>query len=91
MDLSLYQIDILKEVRGQILHQLFANNYSGGETRAYLDTVKIIDEKVEEINKALDTAIRHDIGLQSAEEIAEEINTDNLILQYNRRIGNFDE
>ena len=51
MDLMSYQIDILKEVRGQILHQLFANNYSGLETRAYLDTVKIIDEKIEEINK----------------------------------------
>ena len=91
MDLMSYQIDILKEVRGQILHQLFANNYSGLETRAYLDTVKIIDEKVEEINKALDTAIRDDIGLQSAEEIAEEINEEKIFLQYNRRIGNFDE
>ena len=51
MDLMSYQIDILKEVRGQILHQLFANNYSGLETRAYLDAIGIIDEKIEEINK----------------------------------------
>jgi len=51
MDLMSYQIDILKEVRGQILHQLFANNYTGEETRAYLDTIGIIDEKIEEINK----------------------------------------
>ena len=72
MDLMSYQIDILKEVRGQILHQLFANNYTDEETRAYLDTIGILDEKIEEINKALDTTIRHDIGLQSDEEMDNE-------------------
>ena len=51
MDLMSYQIDILKEVKDQILHQLFANNYTDEETRAYLDAIGIIDEKIEEINK----------------------------------------
>ena len=51
-DLSLYQISILKEVKDQILHQTLVNNYTPEETRAYLDTIGILDEKVEEINRA---------------------------------------
>jgi hypothetical protein len=53
-DLSLYQISILKEVKDQILHQTLVENYTPEETRAYLDAIGILDEKIEEINHAND-------------------------------------
>ena len=41
-----FQIDILKEVKDQIWHQLVSSNYTSEETRAYLDTIGIIEEKI---------------------------------------------
>ena len=49
-----FQIDILKEVKDQIWHQLVSNDYTSEETRAYLDAIGFIDEKTEEINKAIE-------------------------------------
>jgi hypothetical protein len=52
-----FQIDILKEVKDQIWHQMVSNNYTSEETRAYLDTIGIIEEKIDEINKSMDETI----------------------------------
>ena len=52
-----FQIDILHEVKAQILHQTLSNNYTDEETRAYLDVIGIIDEKVEEINESMNKTI----------------------------------
>jgi hypothetical protein len=52
-----FQIDILKEVKDQIWHQLVSSNYTSEETRAYLDTIGIIEEKIDEINKSMDETI----------------------------------
>jgi hypothetical protein len=52
-----FQIDILKEVKDQIWHQTVSNDYTSEETRAYLDVIGIIDEKIDEINKSMDETI----------------------------------
>ena len=52
-----FQIDILKEVKDQIWHQMVSNDYTSEETRAYLDTIGIIEEKIDEINKSMDETI----------------------------------
>jgi hypothetical protein len=52
-----FQISILNEVKDQIWHQLVSNDYTSEETRAYLDAIGIIDEKIDEINKAMDETI----------------------------------
>ena len=52
-----FQIDILKEVKDQIWHQLVSSNYTSEETRAYLDAIGIIEEKIEEIDESMNKTI----------------------------------
>jgi hypothetical protein len=52
-----FQIDILKEVKDQIWHQLVSNDYTSEETRAYMDAIGIIEEKVEEINESINKTL----------------------------------
>ena len=52
-----FQIDILKEVKDQIWHQMVSNDYTSEETRAYLDTIGIIEEKIEEIDESMNKTI----------------------------------
>jgi hypothetical protein len=43
------QIDLLNEIKAQILAQTLSNDYTDEETRAYLDVVGIIDEKIDKV------------------------------------------
>ena len=52
-----FQIDILKEVKDQIWHQMVSNNYTSEETRAYLDAIGIIEEKIDEIDESMNKTI----------------------------------
>jgi len=52
-----FQIDILKEVKDQIWHQLVSNDYTSEETRAYMDAIGIIDEKIDEIIESINKTI----------------------------------
>ena len=52
-----FRISILNEVKDQIWHQLVSSNYTSEETRAYLDTIGIIEEKIEEIDESMNKTI----------------------------------
>jgi hypothetical protein len=43
------QIDLLNEIKAQILAQTLSNDYTDEETRAYLDVVGMVDEKIKDI------------------------------------------
>jgi hypothetical protein len=43
------QIDLLNDIKAQILAQTLSNDYTDEETRAYLDVVGIIDEMIEKV------------------------------------------
>jgi hypothetical protein len=43
------QIDLLREIKDKIWHQTISNDYTSEETRAYLDVIGMLDDKIEEI------------------------------------------
>ena len=47
--LATFKIDVLKEVKEQVLSKTTSNEYTSEETRAYLDVVDIIDGKIKDI------------------------------------------
>jgi hypothetical protein len=47
--LATFKIDVLKEVKEQVLSKTTSNDYTGEEKRAYLDVVDIIDWKIKDI------------------------------------------
>jgi hypothetical protein len=47
--LATLKIDVLKEVKEQVLSKTTSNDYTGEEKRAYLDVVDIIDGKIKTI------------------------------------------
>ena len=47
--LATLKIDVLKEVKEQVLSKTTSNDYTDEETRAYLDVVGILDKKIKDI------------------------------------------
>ena len=47
--LATFKIDVLKEVKEQVLSQTMSNECTSEEKRAYLDVVDIIDGKIKDI------------------------------------------
>ena len=47
--LATFKIDVLKEVKEQVLSKTTSNDYTGEEKCAYLDVVDIIDGKIKDI------------------------------------------
>ena len=50
--LATLKIDVLKEVKEQVLSKTTSNDHTGEEKRAYLDVVDIIDGKIKDIRHA---------------------------------------
>ena len=52
-----FQIDVLNEIKDQIVHQLHSTDYNDSAIHSYKDVVNMIDDKIVKIDKAMDAEL----------------------------------